>query len=906
MQNGQLQLNPLVSIGSSTNNLNLIIEVVDGKGNAFRSDNLNVLVSGGTITVGGGGSSTITYTEGAAPIQLAGGLTLVGGAGAPTQIGGASVSIGDNYTAGQDFLSIGGVPETSGTVGGLQWTFEVTTGVLTLTGDASVAAYQDALRQVTYVNSSQDPNVVGRTIAFRVGDAAAPLGQANLVVDVVAVDNPGFFQVPTAPSIIAGVAGAAVGQIRVDDPDTTYTFSVGGGFDTQFEIVGGQLRLIAGQSITTPGVYQIPLIATKVGAIDANADGIDDVTGGPIRLEQIISLTVQPATTGAFTVGGLPGDGGSATTAYTEQQTPPVVIASGVTISGGGVTLDGASVSITNFDPTQLESLGITGQAVGATSGTIAGTGISWSYDGTTGVLSFFGVGSTVEYEAALQQVVYSNNSDDPLLTRSVNYTVGTGANAGQGIATIGITPVNDAPTAILLSSTNVTLGAAGAIVGDLSVIDPDNTSGFTFSLSDPRFVVVDGPNGLQLRLAPGQTLTSPLNLSVTVTDTGNPPGSFTQSFAITPSSSSLTAIPQSDLLFAEPVSGALQVWTLNNISEVAAANAVQTVAGQALTIPAGWSIIDTADFDGNGIADILWQGTDGANKVVGIWYMNAEGRLLNTAVVKADGVNNGLLGGFDVVGAADMNRDGNIDVVLRAPEADLTQVWLLDGTTAPSILGGAAGIVTLIDPRDGQPFRATNSNWSIDALGDFNGDGNIDLVYRWAEQSATTIVSMNGTQVIGFTGMPAIGPTFEIRAVGDFNGDGIQDLLWRDNRFNQGASTVDQTILWTMGRDTTTGAFTATPSVVETAVPLIPGWQIFGAGDFNADSTHDIFFRNVVTDENAVWLMQNGEVLATRFITDERPGSPQAGQFARINQPGQNWDVSSVDEFGGLAAAAV
>ncbi|MBE9032871.1 VCBS repeat-containing protein, partial [filamentous cyanobacterium LEGE 11480] len=879
-----------VNAGAGPVSLILQVALTDAQGvvtDTFRSDVLNIVVSNGfNVNFGSGGSSTLTYTEGDVPAQLAAGLTLTAGASSPAQLTGAAVQLG-GYAAGQDFLSIGGVSDTSGTVAGLDWEFDVATGILSLSGPADVAVYEAALRQVTYFNSSQNPSTVGRTITFVVGDGAAPLGQADLAVDVVAVDNVGIFQVPVAPSLTAGVPGAAVGQIVVNDPDSTYTLSIGGGFDSQFEIVNGQLQLIAGQSITTPGVIEVPLIAT------------DDVTGATLTQSLFITV-IQGAAD--LTIGGLTppvGGGSSFTVDYIEQQTPPVVVASGVTVQGTGA-IDSASVAITGFDAAQQEQLGIAGQT--GTSGAIAGTGITWNYDAATGILSFVSAdvaaGTTAaDYETALRQVVYSNNSDAPLTTRSVVYTVGTGAGAGQGTATIGITPVNDAPTAITLSSTNVSLGTLGAIVGEIGVVDPDSTDGFNFSFSDPRFTVVSGPNGLQLRLLPGESLATPLNLDITVTDSGNPPGSLTQTFTIVPSASDLTPVPQDDFLFAEPGSGLLQVWTVNNISEVIATNIVQD-GGNALTIPPSWSIIDTGDFDGNGIADILWQGTDGPNQVVGIWYMNPAGELQNTAVVQLGGAN-ASLGGFDIVGGADMNGDGNLDLVLRDAAADLTQIWLLDGTPNPSILGGQAGIITLIDPRTGQPFRATDPNWSIDALGDFDGDGDIDLVYRWAEQSATTIVNMNGTEIVGLTGMPELGPTFEIRAVGDFTGDGIDDILWRDNRYNQGINTVDQTILWTLGVDPASGDFTETASDVVTAVPLFPGWQIVGSGDFNADNVHDIVFRNEVTDEEAIWLMQDGEVLATRFVTDERPDSPNPGLIAKINQPGQSWSIVGVNEFG-------
>jgi Ca2+-binding RTX toxin-like protein len=83
----------------------------------------------------------------------------------------------------------------------------------------------------------------------------------------------------------------------------------------------------------------------------------------------------------------------------------------------------------------------------------------------------------------------------------------------------------NEAPTEIDLSSASVAENSAGAVVGDLSVIDPDGESFFSFAVSDARFHVVGGPGAYQLALNNGISLdfeTEPsVALSVTATDGG-------------------------------------------------------------------------------------------------------------------------------------------------------------------------------------------------------------------------------------------------------------------------------------------------------------------------------------------------------------------------------------------------
>ena len=58
-----------------------------------------------------------------------------------------------------------------------------------LAGSASLAAYQDALRTVTYVNSSDNPGTALRTLAFQVSDGAATSSPATRQVQVTGVND---------------------------------------------------------------------------------------------------------------------------------------------------------------------------------------------------------------------------------------------------------------------------------------------------------------------------------------------------------------------------------------------------------------------------------------------------------------------------------------------------------------------------------------------------------------------------------------------------------------------------------------------------------------------------------------------------------------------------------------------
>ena len=72
-------------------------------------------------------------------------------------------TISGNLASGEDVLSF--TPQF-----GITGTFNATTGVLSLGGQASLTQYETVLRSVTYQNTSDNPSELTRTIDFVVND----------------------------------------------------------------------------------------------------------------------------------------------------------------------------------------------------------------------------------------------------------------------------------------------------------------------------------------------------------------------------------------------------------------------------------------------------------------------------------------------------------------------------------------------------------------------------------------------------------------------------------------------------------------------------------------------------------------------------------------------------------------
>ncbi|HJR22883.1 MAG TPA: cadherin repeat domain-containing protein, partial [Dongiaceae bacterium] len=95
----------------------------------------------------------------------------------------------------------------------------------------------------------------------------------------------------------------------------------------------------------------------------------------------------------------------------------------------------------------------------------------------------------------------------------------------------IDVTDVNEAQTDLLIDATAANENVAGAVIGTVSVVDPDSEDGQSFQVSDDRFEIVDG----QLKLKDGVSLDheSEPTVDVTVTATDNAGNQIIKTFTI-------------------------------------------------------------------------------------------------------------------------------------------------------------------------------------------------------------------------------------------------------------------------------------------------------------------------------------------------------------------------------------
>ena len=210
-------------------------------------------------------------------------------------------------------------------------------------------------------------------------------------------------------------------------------------------------------------------------------------------------------------------------------------------------------------------------------------------------------------------------------------------------------------------------------------------------------------------------------------------------------------------------------------------------------------------------------------------------------------------------VAAADFNGDGQLDLVTANS----------GNNTVTVLLGNGSGGFTAAA---GSPIAVGSSPRSM-AVGDFNGDGNPDLVTT--DYSGNTITVLLGNGSGGFTaatGSPfATGVNPSSVAAGDFNGDGKLDLV--TSHFN------DNTVTVLLGDGT--GGFTAAPGS-PFAVGVNPA--SVAVGDFNGDGNPDLATANF-SDNTVTLLLGNGAggftpSRGSPFAVGTNPSSLAAADF--------------------------
>jgi len=178
--------------------------------------------------------------------------------------------------------------------------------------------------------------------------------------------------------------------------------------------------------------------------------------------------------------------------------------------------------------------------------------------------------------------------------------------------------------------------------------------------------------------------------------------------------------------------------------------------------VATSWHVVGVGDFDGDGCDDILWRNDNGS---VTDWLGQSDGRFTgNTAnasfKVGAD---------WHVAGVGDFDGDGRDDVLWRNDNGALAE-WL--GQDNGGFHGNANANYNVA------------TSWHVVGVGDFNGDGRDDILWRNDNGAVTDWLGQSDGRFTGNTANANIkvGSDWQVAGVGDFNGDGRDDVIWRND----------------------------------------------------------------------------------------------------------------------------
>jgi microcystin-dependent protein/N-acetylneuraminic acid mutarotase len=717
-------------------------------------------------------------------------------------------------------------------------TYNSTSETLTLSGSDTLAHYTQVLDAVTFTTPSHNPDDYGsaptRTVVWTLNDGSSSAAVTSSV-DITAVNDPPTLTVPAAVGYTEkGTPVALAPIVSVTDPDSlslaSATLAITGG---TFAGDGDQILFFTGP--TTGGSASGSGSLNDGGAVSYTYDAATETfvlssTNNKVSPADVVRLlsglqfsstSLNPTDFGSAptrTVVWTLNDGSASnatttvttTVSITAVNDPPTLTGTNASVSftekGGAVALSGGAVL---SDPDSLTLSATVAVVAGGFAGDVlaastSGTAITASYNSATETLVLSGTDTAAHYTQVLDTVSFNSTSLNPTdFGSDTTRTIAWSVNDGSGASNA---------TASATETVNVT-----------AVNDPPTLTNVAAAAA---FHIAH-----TITVSPHLTVSDPDNLTLASATAQITGGTFAGDADVLAANTSGTAI-------AAVYDSTSETLTLSGSDTLAHYQQVL----DSLTFSSGINPTNS-DINLNPTRTLTWTANDGAGS-------NSLGTATTTISI-APTVKNDFNGDqvsdllFQDIATSGGGRGRGGD-----PAAGTPEMIMVNGMTASSI-------ATLANP---------GTAWRIAATGDFNADGDADIV--WQSTDGTPMLwTMNGTTMTSTTTLANPGSSWRLAATGDFNNDGNADLLFQN--------TDGTPMVWTMnGKSVATSALLPDPG---------SSWKLIGTGDFDGDGKSDIVFQN--TDGTPqVWLMNGPTVTGAALLPD----------------PGASWHLVGTGDFNG------
>lgn len=630
-----------VSENPSTANRTVNFTLTDGDGGTSETASRTVTVTAvndAPVVATSGG--TTSYTENGSGVPVDGALTVSDVDSA--NLTGATVAITGNFASSEDALAFTNQ-------NGITGSYNSATGVLTLSGSASTANYQTALRSVKYSNSGDNPSALTRTVTFAVSDGATDSAGATKDVTVTAVNDAPVVTAPATASTNEDAAltfssanGTAitVGDVDAGTSSVTVTLTASNGTltlgsTTDLSVSGnGTASVTLTGTLTAVNTGLSGLVFTPTANFNGPAslqvqasDNGNTGTGGARSDTKTVTITVNA-------VNDAPaGTEGSATIAeddtytfaaadfgFTDPSDAPAHEFAGVVLTtlptAGTLTLDGTAVSAGQFVSAADIGNGLLAFAPAPDANGPAYASFTFQVRDTGGTANggqntdpsantfTFNVTAVNDAPVVTAPTAASTDEDTGLAFSSANGNAITVSDADATELTVALTATNG--TLALGSTTNLTVTGNGTatvtLSGTASAINA-GLSGLTFTptanFNGPASVTVSatdsGGTGTGGALSDSKTVTvtvnsvndAPLGANFTVTTNEDVPYTFaTSDFSFADPNDTPASAFAGVVIGALPAKGALT----NNGTAVASGQFVSAgdiAAGRFVFVPA-------------------------------------------------------------------------------------------------------------------------------------------------------------------------------------------------------------------------------------------------------------------------------------------------------------------------------